>query len=122
MISGKKSLPTFTEALLLSLVPKWRMDVFECWGVEGEGGARKVRKKLKVSQSLGHGFLSVLKKGISQASEPKSYLSLVTLLWITISIINNGCAPHNQKDLMLFGKKKLHKGTVGSFLSEPRYR
>lgn len=117
-----KSLPTFTEALLLSFMAKWRMDVFECWRVEGEGGARKVRKKLKVNQSLGCGFLSVLEKGISQASEPEPSLSLVTLLWITISIINNGCAPHNRKDPMLFGNRKFHKGTVGSLLSELRYR
>lgn len=96
--------------------------MFECWGVEGEGGARKVRKKLKVNQSLGRGFLSVLKKGISQTAEPEPYLSLVTPLWITISIINNGCAPHNRKDPMLFGNKKFQKGTVGSLLSALRYR
>lgn len=70
----KKSLPTFTEALVLPLVPKWKLGVFELWGVEGEGGARKVRKKLKVNQSLGLGFLSVLKEGISQAAEPEPLL------------------------------------------------
>lgn len=48
--------------------------MFELWGVESEGGARKVRKKLKVNQSLGLGFLSVLKEGISQAVEPEPLL------------------------------------------------
>ena len=53
-------------------------------------GTRKVRTKLKVNQSPGYGFPSVLKVGISQVSEPESYLPLVTLLWVTISMINNG--------------------------------
>lgn len=79
--------------------------MFECGGMEGEGGGQEGENKLKVNESPGCGFLSVLKMGISRTSEPESYLSLVTLLWITIGIINNGCAPYSQKDPVLWQQK-----------------
>lgn len=87
------------------------------WG-RGQEGEKKAQGQSKPSLW----FPVCPEKGDFPSCRARALLITCYSLWITISLINNGCAPHNRKDPMLFGNKKFQKGTVGSLLSELRYR
>lgn len=77
--------------------------MFECGAVEGEEGAQEGENKAQ-GQSKPRLWFPVCPENEVFPSL-RARVLLVTPLWITISIINNGCAPHNQKDPMAFGTK-----------------
>ena len=90
-----KQLPTFTEALILSFTPKWRLGVFKFGGVEGKEGGQEGENKVQGQSKPRLWFPVCPGNGVFPSFRAR--VLLVPLLRITINIINNGCAPHNPK-------------------------
>ena len=87
--------------------------MFEGGGVEGEEGGQEGENKVQ-GQSKPRLWFPVCSENRVFPSF-RARVLLVPPLGITISIINNGCAPYNQKDPVVFGNKCFIKGLLAPF-------